>query len=130
MAAVANPVACFIAMFLPIRSLFFMGFLTMFGTGFGAYIMAMAALSPCPLLVHSASGTVVIVLAWILFVLSLSYVKVTIGVILRDEGHSALVWCGAVVQLGSMLGAVSMFPLVSVYGLFRSGDACNTKCPM
>ncbi|XP_023266266.1 riboflavin transporter 2-like isoform X1 [Seriola lalandi dorsalis] len=130
MAAVANPVACFIAMFMPIRSLIFMGFLTMFGTGFGAYIMAMAALSPCPLLVYSASGTVVIVLAWILFVLSLSYVKVVIGVILRDEGHSALVWCGAVVQLGSMVGAVSMFPLVSVYGLFKSGDACNTKCPM
>ncbi|CAJ1061995.1 solute carrier family 52%2C riboflavin transporter, member 3-B [Xyrichtys novacula] len=130
MAAVANPVACFIAMFVPIRSLFFMGFLTMLGTGFGAYIMAMAALSPCPLLVHSTSGTAVIVLAWILFVLSLSYVKVIIGVILRDEGHSALVWCGAVVQLGSMVGALSMFPLVSVYGLFKSGDACNTKCPM
>lgn len=44
-----------------IRSLVFMGFLTMIGTGFGAYIMAMAALSPCPLLVHSGSGTVVIV---------------------------------------------------------------------
>uniref|UniRef100_A0A3Q2QGQ5 Riboflavin transporter n=1 Tax=Fundulus heteroclitus TaxID=8078 RepID=A0A3Q2QGQ5_FUNHE len=130
MAAVANPVACFIAMFIPVRSLIFMGGLTLFGTGFGAYIMAMAALSPCPLLVHSTSGTAVIVLAWILFVLSLSYVKVIIGVILRDEGHSALVWCGAVVQLGSMLGAVSMFPLVSVYGLFRSGDACNTKCPL
>lgn len=70
------------------------------------------------------------VLAWILFVLSLSYVKVIIGVILRDEGHSALVWCGAVVQLGSMVGAVSMFPLVSVYGLFKSGDPCNTKCMM
>ncbi|XP_075952592.1 riboflavin transporter 2-like [Anarhichas minor] len=130
MAAVANPVACFIAMFVPIRSLVLMGFLAMVGTGFGAYIMAMAALSPCPLLVHSHSGTAVIVLAWVLFVLSLSYVKVIIGVILRDEGHSALVWCGAVVQLGSMVGAVSMFPLVSVYGLFSSGDACNTKCPM
>ncbi|XP_029360635.1 solute carrier family 52, riboflavin transporter, member 3-B [Echeneis naucrates] len=130
MAAVANPVACFIAMFMPVRSLIFMGFLTLVGTGFGAYIMAMAALSPCPLLIHSASGTVVIVLAWILFVLSLSYVKVIIGVILRDEGHSALVWCGAVVQLGSMVGALSMFPLVSVYGLFKSGDPCNTKCPM
>ncbi|XP_035493978.2 solute carrier family 52, riboflavin transporter, member 3-B isoform X1 [Scophthalmus maximus] len=129
MAAVANPVACFIAMLMPTRSLVFMGSLTMLGSGFGAYIMAMAALSPCPLLVHSASGTVVIVLAWVLFVLTLSYVKVTIGVILRDEGHSALVWCGAVVQLGSMVGAVSMFPLVSVYGLFKSGDACNTKCP-
>ncbi|XP_028281231.1 solute carrier family 52, riboflavin transporter, member 3-B [Parambassis ranga] len=129
MAAVSNPVACFIAMFMPIRSLVFMGCLTMFGTGFGAYIMAMAALSPCPLMIHTASGTVVIVLAWILFVLSLSYVKVIIGVILRDEGHSALVWCGAVVQLGSMLGALSMFPIVSVFRLFKSGDACNTNCP-
>ncbi|XP_063344226.1 solute carrier family 52, riboflavin transporter, member 3-B [Pelmatolapia mariae] len=129
MGAVANPVACFIAMFIPIRSLVFMGVLTIFGTGFGAYIMGMAVLSPCPLLVHSTSGTVVIVLAWILFVLTLSYVKVIIGVILRDEGHSALVWCGAVVQLGSMLGALTMFPLVGFYQLFESGDACNTKCP-
>ncbi|KAL2084635.1 hypothetical protein ACEWY4_020153 [Coilia grayii] len=129
MAAVANPVACFIAMFVPIRSLTLMALLTVTGTGFGAYIMAMAALSPCPLLVHSASGTALIVITWILFVLTLSYVKVIIGIILRDEGHSALVWCGAVVQLGSMIGAMSMFPQVSVYGLFTSGDPCNTKCP-
>ncbi|XP_039661197.1 riboflavin transporter 2-like [Perca fluviatilis] len=91
MAAVANPVACFIAMFVPIRSLIFMGFLAIIGTGFGAYIMAMAALSPCPLLVHSASGTAVIVLTWVLFVLTLSYVKVIIGVILRDEGHVLMI---------------------------------------
>lgn len=43
------------------RSLLFMALLTIFGTGFGTYIMAMAALSPCPLLVHSASGAVFIV---------------------------------------------------------------------
>lgn len=43
-----------------------MGFLTMIGTGFGAYIMAMAALSPCPLLVDSSSGTVVIVRLFLL----------------------------------------------------------------
>ncbi|KAJ8290936.1 hypothetical protein GJAV_G00019400 [Gymnothorax javanicus] len=130
MAAVANPVACFIAMFVPIRSLALMGFLTATGTGIGAYIMAMAVLSPCPLLVHHSAGTVLMVGAWILFVLTLSYVKVIIGVILRDEGHSALVWCGAVVQLGSMLGALSMFPLVSLYNFFTSGDPCNTKCPI
>ncbi len=43
-----------------------MGFLTVIGTGFGAYIMAMAALSPCPLLVHSASGTAIIVRLFLL----------------------------------------------------------------
>ncbi|KAL7887165.1 hypothetical protein AOLI_G00048860 [Acnodon oligacanthus] len=129
MAAVANPVACFIAMFVPNRSLVLMTVLTVTGTGFGAYIMAMAALSPCPLLVHHDMGAALVVITWVVFVLTLSYVKVIIGVILRDEGHSALVWCGAVVQLGSMLGAMSMFPLVSIYGLFKSGDPCNTKCP-
>ncbi|KAM4631468.1 solute carrier family 52, riboflavin transporter, member 2 [Polymixia lowei] len=129
MAAVSNPLACFIAMFFPIRSLLMMGALTVIGSGVGAYIMAMAVQSPCPLLVHETSGGVLIVLAWIVFVLTLSYVKVIIGLILRDEGHSALVWCGAVVQLGSLLGAVTMFPLVSVFSYFSSGDPCNTKCP-
>ncbi|XP_068603325.1 riboflavin transporter 2 [Brachionichthys hirsutus] len=129
MAAVSNPLACFIALFFPMRSLLLMGALTLIGSGAGAYIMGMAALSPCPLLLHERSGGVVIVLAWILFVLALSYVKVIIGVILRDEGHSALVWCGAVVQLGSLLGAVTMFPLVSVFSYFSSGDPCSTNCP-
>ncbi|KAG7219475.1 hypothetical protein INR49_009309 [Caranx melampygus] len=129
MAAVSNPLACFIAMFLPIRSLLLMGALTVIGSGVGAYIMSMAVLSPCPLLVNDTSGAVVMVLAWIVFVLTLSYVKVIIGVILRDEGHSALVWCGAVVQFGSLLGAVTMFPLVSLYSYFSSGDPCNTRCP-
>ncbi|XP_076826619.1 solute carrier family 52, riboflavin transporter, member 3-B [Brachyhypopomus gauderio] len=129
MAAVANPVACFIAMFVPVRSLVLMGVLTVTGTGFGAYNMAMATLSPCPLLVYHDLGAALMVISWVMFVLTLSYVKVIIGVILRDEGHSALVWCGAVVQLGSMIGAMTMFPIVSVYKLFRSGDPCNTKCP-
>ncbi|XP_034561669.1 riboflavin transporter 2 [Notolabrus celidotus] len=129
MAAVSNPLACFIAMFFPIRSLVLMGALTVIGSGIGAYIMSMAVMSPCPLLVNETSGGVLMVLAWVLFVLTLSYVKVIIGVILRDEGHSALVWCGAVVQLGSLLGAVTMFPLVSIYSYFSSGDPCNTKCP-
>ncbi|XP_037548811.1 riboflavin transporter 2 [Nematolebias whitei] len=129
LAAVSNPVACFVAMFISVRSLMSLGVLTLTGSGVGAYIMATAVLSPCPLLVHKTSGAALMVLSWIVFVLSLSYVKVMIGLILRDEGHSALVWCGAVVQLGSLLGAVTMFPLVSIFGYFSSGDPCNTKCP-
>ncbi|TSK31521.1 Riboflavin transporter 2 [Bagarius yarrelli] len=128
MASLANPLACFIAMFYAQRSLLLMGFLTGFGSVLGVYIMAMAVLSPCPLLVNHISGAILIVAAWTLFVLTLSYVKVIIAVILRDEGHSALVWCGAVVQLGSLLGAVIIFPLVNVYDFFSSGDPCNTSC--
>ncbi|XP_076865944.1 riboflavin transporter 2 [Brachyhypopomus gauderio] len=128
MASLANPLACFIAMFYSQRSLVLMGLLTAYGSVIGIYIMGMAVLSPCPLLVHDISGVALIVAAWTFFVLTLSYVKVIVAVILRDEGHSALVWCGAVVQLGSMLGAVTMFPLVNVYSFFSSGDPCNTRC--
>lgn len=130
LSSMANPVACLIAMFLPKRSLVFLGLLSLVGTGFGAYNMAMAALSPCPLLQGSAAGDAIIVLSWIFFTGTLSYVKVMVGVILRDESHSALVWCGAAVQAGSMVGALTMFPLVNVYHLFHSGDICTVKCPL
>lgn len=51
-----------------------------------------------------------------------------VGVILRDQSHSALVWCGAAVQTGSLVGSFIMFPLVSIYHLFKSGDICNNIC--
>ncbi|KAM3849582.1 solute carrier family 52, riboflavin transporter, member 3-A [Diretmus argenteus] len=130
LASVANPVACIIAMFFPNRSLVLLGILGLLGTGFGSYNMAMAAMSPCPLLQSSAVGQAIIVLSWVFFTGSMCYVKVMVGVILRDRSHSALVWCGAAAQLGSLVGSVTMFPLVNVYKLFESGDFCNTKCPM
>lgn len=43
------------------RSLVFLGMLTVVGTGFGSYNMAMAAMSPCPLLHGSAAGEAIIV---------------------------------------------------------------------
>lgn len=69
------------------------------------------------------------VLSWVLFTGTLSYVKVMAGVILRSRSHSALVWYGAVEQLGSLLGALLMFPLVNVYGFFKSADYCSLQCP-
>ncbi|CAN9515452.1 unnamed protein product [Ophioblennius macclurei] len=130
LASVANPVACTIAMFFQNRSLVFLGLLAALGTGFGSYNMAMAAMSPCPLLQGSVAGEAIIVLSWLLFTGTMSYVKVMVGVILRDRSHSALVWCGAAAQTGSLVGSVTMFPLVNIYRLFESGDYCNTECPL
>ncbi|XP_024056717.2 solute carrier family 52, riboflavin transporter, member 3 [Terrapene carolina triunguis] len=129
LSSMANPLACTIAMFLPSRSLALLGALSVAGTGFGAYNMAMAVMSPCPLLQHSAWGHAIIVISWVCFMGSLSYVKVMTGVILRSQSHSALVWYGAVEQLGSLTGALIMFPLVNVYSFFRSADYCNLQCP-
>lgn len=38
-----------------------MGVLTVTGTGFGAYIMGLAAMSPCPLLVYHELGAALMV---------------------------------------------------------------------
>ncbi|NWU96085.1 S52A3 protein, partial [Upupa epops] len=127
--SMANPLACIVAMVLPSRSLILMGILAMAGTGFGAYNMAIAVMSPCPLLQQSQWGDATIILSWVLFTGTLSYVKVMAGVILRGHSHSALVWYGALEQLGSLLGALIMFPLVNIYGFFKSADYCNLQCP-
>ncbi|XP_049725160.1 solute carrier family 52, riboflavin transporter, member 3 [Elephas maximus indicus] len=128
LSSMANPLACFLAMFLSSRSLPFLGVLTVLGTGFGAYNMAMAVMSPCPLLQGHWGGEVLIVASWVLFTGCLSYVKAMLGMILRERSRSALLWCGAAVQLGSLVGAVLMFPLVNVLRLFSSADFCSLQC--
>ncbi|OCT62563.1 riboflavin transporter 2 [Xenopus laevis] len=126
--SMANPVACLIAMFLPCQSLLALVLMSTIGTGFGIYNMVSAVQSPCPMLQGSNWGIALIVISWVLFIGMLSYVKVMIGIILRSQSHSALLWCGAVVQLGSMIGALVMFPLVNIYGFFQSADLCNSQC--
>ncbi|KAI5610298.1 solute carrier family 52, riboflavin transporter, member 3-A, partial [Silurus asotus] len=130
LSSLANPMACFIAMFAPKRSLVLLGILCFLGTGCGGYNMTMAVMSPCPLLQDSQLGKTLIVLSWILFTGLLSYIKVMVGVILRDQSHIALVWCGAAAQAGSLVGSLIMFPLVSIYHLFKSGNMCNSKCTL
>ncbi|NWW89127.1 S52A3 protein, partial [Rhynochetos jubatus] len=129
LSSMANPLACIVAMVLPGRSLALLATLAVVGTGFGAYNMAIAVMSPCPLLQQSQWGDAVIVLSWVFFTGTLSYVKVMAGVILRSRSHSALVWYGAVEQLGSLVGALIMFPLVNVHGVFKSADYCSLQCP-
>ncbi|XP_066481187.1 solute carrier family 52, riboflavin transporter, member 2 [Tiliqua scincoides] len=127
---IANPVACLVAMFLLCRSSLGLGIISATGCVFGAYLMVLAAFSPCPPLVGSRTGVVLVVVSWILFLGLFSYVKVAIGSLLHEAGHSALVWCGAVIQAGSLVGALAMFPLTSIYNVFRSGQDCVDNCGM
>lgn len=127
--AMANPLACFIALFLPVHSHGVVGLLTAVTTGFASYLMFLAVQSPCPVLVNSDGGAVLMVISQIFFVFTTSYAKVSIGQILRERGSdNSLVWYGAFTQLGSLVGGLTMFPLVNVYYYFQSGDPCTTLC--
>ncbi len=57
----------------------------------------------------------------------LAYVRTMIAGILREaEGNceKRLFWCGVFTQLGSFAGALIMFPLVSVFELFKMAPMC------
>ncbi|XP_072266688.1 solute carrier family 52, riboflavin transporter, member 2 [Pyxicephalus adspersus] len=127
---IANPAACFIAMCVLCRSSLGLGIIMAAGVLLGSYLMVLAALSPCPPLVGSTAGIVLVVLAWSLFMGFLSYLKVVIGSLLHEAGHSALLWCGSVIQAGSLIGALLMFPMVSFYHLFQSGRDCQDNCAL
>nr|XP_039273002.1 solute carrier family 52, riboflavin transporter, member 3-B-like [Styela clava] len=127
--AMANPVACFIALFLPVTSELIIAVFVTITTGFASYLMLLAVESPCPILVDTDGGAILMVISQIMFVFTTSYAKVSIGQILRERGHpKSLVWYGAFTQLGSLIGALIMFPLVNIYYLFTPGDQCTTVC--
>ncbi|XP_036904848.1 solute carrier family 52, riboflavin transporter, member 2 isoform X3 [Sturnira hondurensis] len=124
----ANPLACFLAMGVLCRSLAGLGGLSLLGMLFGAYLMALAVLSPCPPLVGTPAGMVLVVLSWVLFLGLFSYVKVAASSLLHGGGQPALLAAGVAIQVGSLLGAVAMFPPTSIYHVFRSGKDCVDLC--
>nr|XP_054368375.1 solute carrier family 52, riboflavin transporter, member 2 isoform X3 [Mirounga angustirostris] len=124
----ANPLACFLAMGVLCRSLAGLAGLSVLGMLFGAYLMALAVLSPCPPLVGTSAGVVLVVLAWVLCLGVLSYVKVAASSLLHGGGRPALLAAGVAIQVGSLLGAVAMFPPTSIYHVFRSGKDCVDQC--
>nr|KAF6276908.1 hypothetical protein mPipKuh1_010524 [Pipistrellus kuhlii] len=101
---------------------------SLLGLLFGAYLMMLAVLSPCPPLVGTTAGTVLVVLSWVLCLGLFSYVKVAAGSLLHGGGRPALLAVGVAIQVGSLLGAVAMFPPTSVYHVFRSGKDCVDLC--
>ncbi|XP_060948959.1 solute carrier family 52, riboflavin transporter, member 2 [Limanda limanda] len=124
----ANPVACFLAMFFVLRTATGLGFLSLAGGVFAAYLVALAALSPCPPLLGNPAGVALVVVSWIIFTGLFSYLKVVIGTLLHEKGHAALLWCGIFIQAGSLVGALSMFPLINVYHVFSSAQDCVDNC--
>ncbi|CAB1447257.1 unnamed protein product [Pleuronectes platessa] len=125
---IANPVACFLAMFFVLRTATGLGFLSLAGGVFAAYLVALAALSPCPPLLGNMAGVALVVVSWIIFTGLFSYLKVVIGTLLHEKGHAALLWCGIFIQAGSLIGALSMFPLINVYHVFSSAQDCVDNC--
>jgi len=119
--AMANPLMAFLAMFLPCNSPRVVMGLASLGGVATSFIVATALNSPATLLGDLGGGLTVI--GWVLVGALFSYVKVSVAGLCREVG--ALFYCGAATQVGSALGALTAFLLVTQTNLFT---AYNVSC--
>ncbi|XP_063225962.1 solute carrier family 52, riboflavin transporter, member 3-B isoform X2 [Bacillus rossius redtenbacheri] len=123
--SMANPAACFLAFFMPYSSVTATTVMGVLGTALSAFIAATALLSPTPPLVGTTGGEALIVLVWILYTGLISYIKVSVASVFRQEDGRKLFWCGAMQQLGSALGAILGFFLINFANIFHSYIPCQ-----
>ncbi|XP_055853388.1 solute carrier family 52, riboflavin transporter, member 3-A [Episyrphus balteatus] len=119
LSAIANPVACFLAVFLPHTSLKSILSLTTIGGLCTIYVFVTAVMSPNPFLMGSAWGSTLVIIVWTLLIGIVSYVKLCITSVMRAQGGKSLVWTGAGVQIGSAVGSVLIFALVNYTTSFK-----------
>ncbi|XP_071957770.1 solute carrier family 52, riboflavin transporter, member 3-B-like [Antedon mediterranea] len=128
---IANPIACFLVFLWPQKSKTLVTTTAILGTLFGSFCMTTAVLSPSPPLQFKLAGDIIIVACWVCVTAFFTYTKATIGWILRNANgsRSLLIWFGVVTQIGSLIGALIMFPLVNTYNLFEGyyADPCHDK---
>ncbi|GFO20245.1 solute carrier family 52, riboflavin transporter, member 3 [Plakobranchus ocellatus] len=121
----ANPLACFFAVFVMAESAWIITLLTVVGEIMGAYLIYIAAKSPHPPMHDESGGGEISVCLWILATLLLIYAKVCIaGVLRKYGGRSALIWAGFVTQVGTTIGALVGFVLVNHYHTFKDAPFC------
>lgn len=124
LSSLANPMACFLAVFLNHTSIRNICLLAACIASICCYGFATAILSPVPPLIGTVSGKVLVVLCWTLINGLISYAKLSITAILRYEGGRSLVWVGSVTQFGSLIGAVVSFLLINQTDIFESYEPC------
>ncbi|XP_028393173.1 riboflavin transporter 2-like [Dendronephthya gigantea] len=88
------------------------------------YQVILASQSPTPWLSKSDTGATLAVIGGLTTSMLGIYIRLTISIIMREESKRALYWCGMSIQIGSVIGAFTIFPFVSVFHDFHGKDVC------
>ncbi|KYO49127.1 hypothetical protein Y1Q_0015772 [Alligator mississippiensis] len=127
----ASSFAYFFTKFMPCRSVADLSIISLLGCLLAAYLMVLAALSPCPPLVGSGMGVDLVVLSWILVQVLFSFGKVRISSLLLEADtrrDTALPQYNTVILGSSLSSALIMLFLVSIPHLFHRGQDCMDNC--
>uniref|UniRef100_A0A914LNY0 Riboflavin transporter n=1 Tax=Meloidogyne incognita TaxID=6306 RepID=A0A914LNY0_MELIC len=126
---ISHPPANFLPIWCKPRSLSTIFILTFICTASTIFIFILALQSPEPMLRNSFPfiGSSLSVSASVLAGFLCSYLRTLITGLVRSEqanSEKALFWCGFFMQIGSVIGACAMFPLVNYYNIFKKRDPC------
>lgn len=145
LSSIANPVACFIAVFVSSTSIRNIIALCFVSIPFAAYSLTTAVMSPSPPLMGNVMGEILVVswmnnkslemqsinmnhfqvVSWTAVVGLASYIRLKITTIFRYQGGKSLVWVGAWTQIGSFVGAILSFSVVNFTKVFVSYEPCS-----
>uniref|UniRef100_A0A914EKT1 Riboflavin transporter n=1 Tax=Acrobeloides nanus TaxID=290746 RepID=A0A914EKT1_9BILA len=123
---IAQPVACFLPLWIQPRKLPILLVLTSVSCIFCGIIVLLAAQSPTPLLHLSFWGGFISVAAAVGASSVQAYLRTVFTAVIREDSphnDSRLFWCGVFMQIGSFLGSLIMFPLVNIVGLFHQAPS-------
>ncbi|CAF3327878.1 unnamed protein product [Rotaria socialis] len=94
--------------------------------GLFVYIFLTAKMSPCPPLVNSILGPVIIFFVWNLIYLIGSYIRFLMGNYFRKaKDHRGLVWFSLATQTGALFGSLVIFILTVNVQLFKERNICD-----
>ncbi|XP_013180471.1 PREDICTED: solute carrier family 52, riboflavin transporter, member 3 isoform X1 [Papilio xuthus] len=126
LAAMANPAACLAGVWLRPASARLLAAVLAVAAVPLAYLLAAALLSPAPPLHRHPAGEVLIVVSWVWAAASVSYARLWVCAWARRGGAQGMRLCGAATQLGSALGSLLLFVLVTRTALFTQPAPCPT----
>uniref|UniRef100_A0AC35UAC6 Riboflavin transporter n=1 Tax=Rhabditophanes sp. KR3021 TaxID=114890 RepID=A0AC35UAC6_9BILA len=127
---IASPLACILPYYISPPSLKASTILTLISTIASSVIVLFAAYSP-QILISLASGSIAVILASIISSSLHAFLRTTLTTEIRNEStsthstHSRLFWSGWVIQIGSFVGALGIFPLVNMFSFFQSAQPCS-----
>lgn len=129
LAGLANPICSFVAFYYKKKiNLIVINACILYGTICTINLIIIALMSPHTPLQINPLGTLLLIISWISFTGAFSYVKSCIASLFRDhakQSHVALFWVGVFTQVGSFLGVIVSFCLISYGNVFAYYNPCS-----
>jgi hypothetical protein len=123
--ALTQPIASFLAFYWTLKRLRNCIALCVISWLCAAFLVALALMSPNPLLHDNVGGSIMSCSVWVIMTAAISYLRPNLAMLVSQKmSKSGLFWCGVVTQLGAFAGAILSFVVVNVLQLFQSANLC------